>query len=246
MCGRFTQTTSYAELKKIFGVGEESDDVTGTKVAARYNIAPSQEILNVRPSEGGGGREAVLVKWGLVPSWAKDPDAGARLINARSETVESKPSFRAAFKRRRCLIPADGFYEWGARAAGRKQPYLFRMKDESAFAFAGLWERWQAPNGQALETCAIITTEANALLAKIHDRMPVILHSDNYDLWLGVGDEDGDENGGGGDPRRQGERLGLLRPYPAKRMKSHPVSLLVNNPARQGAELIGALIANSK
>lgn len=240
MCGRFVQkTTSYSELKKALGLtASEEDDGRVVKAAseARYNVAPTQDILNVRRS--GEGREAALLRWGLVPAWAKDPGVGARLINARAETVESKPSFRAAFKRRRCLIPAAGFYEWAKAQAGRKQPYYFQMKDEEVFAFAGLWERWEAPTAgsgggqRPFETCTIITTEANSLLAKVHDRMPVILSPEDYDLWLG------DEGDDGVDPREQKERLGLLRPYPAKLMKSHAVGTLVNSPARQGAELI--------
>lgn len=224
MCGRFAQKTSYGELKKIFGVAEVP------KVKPRYNIAPTQEILSVR--ELADGREARLLKWGLVPSWAKDTTIAARLINARSETVESKPSFREAFKQRRCLIPADGFYEWQKRD-GRKQPYFFRLRDESAFSFAGLWERWKAADGKVLETCTILTTEANEVLRPVHDRMPVILHPSDYDVWL---DED---------VRKHEFRKSLLRPYPAEEMTSHPVSTLVNSPAQQGAELMQSVEINS-
>lgn len=184
MCGRFTQTTSSKELSKVFAVAEMPP------VKPRYNIAPTQDILAVRgtPDE----REALLLKWGLVPSWAKDISISTRLINARSETVESKPSFREAFKRRRCLIVADGFYEWAKKGDGKKQPYHFSLRDEQHFAFAGLWERWQSPNGKPLDTCTILTTAANQVLAPIHDRMPVILHPDDYELWLAAGERQRD------------------------------------------------------
>lgn len=236
MCGRFVQKTSFSELKKIFGVTEDAVKLSSE---ARYNVAPTQGILNIRQTEDG--REAVLMKWGLVPAWAKDPAIAAKLINARSETVESKPSFRDAFKRHRSLIPAAGFYEWSKISAGRKQPFYFQMKDEHMFAFAGLWESWKDVNGHTLETCTILTTEANSLLAKIHDRMPCIIHQENFDLWLG-GEDNDDSNG---DPRRQKERLELLRPYPAKEMKSHPVSATINSPSQQGANLLDPVPINS-
>lgn len=224
MCGRFTQKTTYSELKKIFGVAEVPE------VKARYNIAPTQEVLSVR--EATDGRAARLLKWGLVPAWAKDTTISARLINARSETIEAKPSFREAFKHRRCLIPTDGFYEW-QRRDGKKQPYFFQLRDERSFAFAGLWEKWKAADGKILETCTILTTEANEVLRPVHDRMPVILHPSDYDLWLEE------------DVRKQKLRKELLRPYPAEEMSSHPVSTLVNSPSQQGAELLRPVAINS-
>jgi putative SOS response-associated peptidase YedK len=162
---------------------------------------------------------------GVVPSWAKDPSIAARLINARGEIVEEKPAFREAFKRRRCIIPADGFYEW-QRAGGAKQPYYFRMNDEGLFGFAALWEEWRTAEGEGLETCSILTTEANESVSPVHHRMPVILHSDAYDLWL---DED---------VRKQGLRRELLCPYPASEMTCYAVSRSVNSPRHQGKELV--------
>lgn len=225
MCGRFTQTASAPELARAFGVAEVPP------VKPRYNIAPTQDILTVRGTPDG--REALYLKWGLVPSWAKDVAIASRLINARSETVESKPSFRDAFKRRRCLIVADGFYEWDKKGDGKKQPYYLSLRDGRPFAFAGLWERWQSPDGKPLDTCTILTTTANHALAPIHDRMPVILHPADHDLWLTAGE------------RQSDELQALLAPYPAEEMTSHPVSPLVNSPSQQGAELLQPVPLNS-
>jgi putative SOS response-associated peptidase YedK len=224
MCGRFAQKTPPKKLAQVFGVSEVPE------TEARYNIAPTQSVLGVRLTPDG--REMGYLKWGLVPSWAKDPSLGARLINARAETVEEKPSFREAFKLRRCLVPADGFYEW-ARTGGKKQPYFFRLKDERPFAFAGLWERWRGQDGSTIDSCTILTTEANETVGPVHDRMPVILGPEDYDLWLD------------GDPRQQGLRRELLRPYPASEMLSHPVSTLINSPRAQGAELVAEMPVNS-
>lgn len=196
----------------------------------RYNIAPTQDILSIRRTDDG--REAVLLKWGLIPSWAKDASMGAKLINARSETVMEKPSFREAFKKRRCIIPADGFYEW-QRTGGRKQPYFFRMQDEHPFGFAGLWERWKGADDQVINSCTILTTEANEILQSVHDRMPVILHPDNYELWLDV------------DMRKLDLVRELLRPFPASEMMAYPVSASINSPLNQGAQLIERAALNS-
>jgi len=217
MCGRFAQRTPAKTLAREFQVGEIPD------IEPRYNIAPTQDILNIRQADEGS--EAALLKWGLVPSWAKDVSIGAKLINARSETITEKPSFREAFKRRRCIIPSDGFYEW-QRSGGRKQPYFFLMRDEHPFGFAGLWEKWRDADGQALETCTILTTEANEVLRPVHDRMPVILHPDDYELWLGE------------DARELDLVKEILRPYPGKEMVGYKVSTSINNPYNQGAELI--------
>lgn len=157
---------------------------------------------------------------------------GARLINARSETVAEKPAFREAFKRRRCLIPADGFYEW-QRRDGKKQPFYFRLRDERPFGFAGLWEKWRSPAGEVIESCAILTTEANELLRPVHHRMPVILHPEDYSLWL---DEDA---------RQRALLKELLRPYPAEEMTAYPVSAQVNSPSNQGRALIEKAQLNS-
>lgn len=224
MCGRFALRTPPKGLAKAFGVEEVPE------FEARYNIAPTQSVLSVHQTPDG--REMKYLKWGPVPSWAKDPSAGARLINARSETVTEKPSFREAFRRRRCLIPSDGFYEW-ARTAGRKQPYFFQLRDGQPFGFAGLWDRWQGGDGEVVESCAILTTEANDVLRPVHDRMPVILRPEDYELWF---DED---------VRKTDLLKNLLRPYPAREMTGYPVSTLVNSARKQGAELIERTPINS-
>jgi putative SOS response-associated peptidase YedK len=224
MCGRFAQRSDPKRLAKEFKVTEVPE------VEARYNIAPTQDILAVR--ELADGREMTFLKWGLIPSWSKDTSIGARLINARSETVEEKPSFRQAFKERRCIIPADGFYEW-QRANGKKQPFFFQMRDESPFGFAGLWERWEGAGREAINSCTILTTEAKEVLRPVHDRMPVILHPEEYSLWLEA------------EEREREQLRELLRPYPAEEMIGYPVSPLVNSTRNKGPELIGALPLNS-
>ncbi len=210
MCGRFSQGLAGDTIAKAFQLAEVPD------WQPRYNIAPTQTIPAIVATQNGD-RHFKPLRWGLIPSWSKDPAIGAKLINARSETVAEKPSFRSAFKQHRCLILADGFYEW-RKQSGKKQPFYFRLTDGSLFAFAGLWERWQAPEGDVLETCTILTTEANQVVAQVHDRMPVILAPDRYDQWL--------------DPTlQQSEPLqALLRPYEAERMSAYPVSLSVNSP----------------
>ena len=223
MCGRFTQRKSAKALEEHFGAEVP-------EIQPSFNIAPTQNVLAIRG--GDGGRDASWLKWGLVPAWAKDTSMGARLINARSETVTEKPSFREAFKRRRCIVPADGFYEW-QKKGGRKQPYFFRMKDDRPFGFAGLWERWEGDGGEVLDSCTILTTDANEVLRPVHDRMPVILHSEEYSLWLEAGE------------RERAMLRELLRPYPADEMVSHPVSPLVNSTANRGAELIAEAPVNS-
>ena len=224
MCGRYAQRTDAKKLAKEFKVAEVPS------VKPRYNIAPTQEILAV--NETGDGREMRFFKWGLVPAWARDASMGARLINARSETVADKPAFRQAFRQRRCIIPADGFYEW-QRTGGRKQPFFFRMRDERPFGFAGLWERWEGEGGEVIDSCAILTTEANEVLRPVHDRMPVILHPEDYKLWL-VDDE-----------RKAELRLDLLRPFPAEEMLGYPVSTLVNSPRSQGTDLVTRMTISS-
>jgi putative SOS response-associated peptidase YedK len=217
MCGRFTQRAPAERVKKEFQLEE------APSIEARYNIAPTQSVLAIRHSPDG--REVVMLKWGLIPAWAKDASIGAKLINARSETVDEKPSFREAFKRRRCIIPADGFYEW-QRTGGKKQPFYFRFKDDRLFGFAGLWDKWRNADGESIETCSILTTEANAILSKVHDRMPVILDPEAYDLWL---DED---------VRKQDLRKELLCPFAASEMTSYPVSMAINSPQHQGEQLV--------
>ena len=177
MCGRYSLTTPLEGVQQLFGIDAMPN------LAARYNIAPTQPVVVIRRSEAGG-RELTHMRWGLVPSWAKEVNSGPLLINARADTVAEKPSFRNAFRRRRCLIPADGFYEWQPRPSGPKQPMRIALPGNAPFAFAGIWEHWQAAEGSELESCAIVTTDANAQLYDIHSRMPVILKPENYDIWL--------------------------------------------------------------
>ncbi len=210
MCGRFTLRTSAQEVAKTFGLVEVPD------LRLRYNVAPTQQVLTITLQDGK--RHSQLRRWGLVPSWADDPKIGYRLINARAETVADKPSFRSAFKRSRCLVVADGFYEWKKGAdAKTKQPFYIRLKKDRPFAFAGLTEHWSR-NGETIESCTLITTDPNELMAEIHDRMPAILPSDDYDLWL--------------DPEFEGKEklLSLLRPYAADEMTAYSISTLVNSP----------------
>ncbi len=218
MCGRFTLRLSPVELTEIFQLLREPEN------RPRYNIAPTQPVVVVVNDDGF--REARPMRWGLIPSWSKDEKIGARLINARSETVAEKPSFRAAFKRRRCLIPADGFYEWKKLSAKAKQPYFIGMKNGDPFAFAGLWEQWTGPDEKPVESCTIITTEANELLADLHNRMPVILAEEDYDRWLDPKVQDADA------------LQSLMVPYPAKEMHTYPVSTLVNSPKNDVAECV--------
>jgi putative SOS response-associated peptidase YedK len=212
MCGRFTLTASAQQLQDVFGLEDIPEDLR-----PRYNIAPTQDAPVVRILVQEEGRRLHLLRWGLVPSWAKDEAIGNRMINARAETVHHKPAYRAAYKRRRCLVLCSGFYEWQRRGKA-KQPHLIRMRDGRPFAMAGLWERWTGPTGEVLESCTIITTEANELVSAIHQRMPVILHPEDFDSWL--------------DPTRDRPQAlaDLLRPYPAEEMESFPVSKKVNNP----------------
>lgn len=217
MCGRFTLRTPAGDVAEQFGLFSAPD------LAPRYNIAPSQQVAAVRTAPGDG-RELVLLRWGLVPSWADDPSIGYKMINARGESVATKPSFRNAFKQRRCLIVADGFYEW-QKTGGQKQPYYIRLKSGRPFGFAGLWERW-GRDGQPFDSCTIITTGANELMAPLHDRMPVVVPPADYDLWL--------------DPAvKDVERLlPLVRPYPPQEMEAFPVSTVVNNPRHETEQCI--------
>ena len=179
MCGRFTLHTPAATLADIFQVPRS------IQLPLRYNIAPTQQVAVIRSENDE--RTLTTLRWGLIPSWAKEASMGSRMINARGETVAEKPSFRSAFKRRRCLILTDGYYEW-KKVGSKKQPYYIRMRDEQPFAMAGLWERWHGPKDEpldeSLQTCTIITTAANAMCDEIHDRMPVILDPNDFDLWL--------------------------------------------------------------
>ena len=222
MCGRFTLFEADKILSKEFGVSGIPP------MSPRYNIAPSQPVAAVRVAPAGTNRELALLRWGLIPSWSKDTAIGNRLINARAETAREKPSFRNAFKRHRCLISANGFYEWQRLERG-KQPFYIRMRDGHPFAFAGLWDRWESPDEGVIETCAILTTAANTALAPIHDRMPVILPSTEYGRWLGPSLQDADS------------LEALLMPFPAENMISYPVSSRVNSPAVDDEGCIDAL-----
>ena len=196
---------------------------TEQQLALRFNIAPTQLVAAVRAHQLSKSRELALLKWGLVPSWATDPAIGNRLINARAESVAEKPSFRSAFKRRRCLILTDGYYEW-QKVGKDKQPFLIHRRDDRPFAFAGLWEQWRpAASAETLESCVIITTGANELTRSVHDRMPVILDESDYDLWLDPGVED------------RGQLEPLLTPYERDELTAEPVSTHVNNPRHDDA-----------
>jgi putative SOS response-associated peptidase YedK len=217
MCGRFTQTISAAGVAEAFGVEEVSGDLKPS-----YNIAPTQPVAVIISDDK---KRLVQVRWGLVPSWAKDISIGNKLINARAETITEKASFRNAFKKRRCLVVADGFYEW-QRFGDGKRPMYIRLQSAKPFGMAGLYEVWQSPEGEEITSCAIVTTEANALMKPIHERMPVIIPKENEDLWL--------------DPKAQDTEVlrNLLRPYPAEAMQAHPVSKLVNSPGNNSPNCI--------
>ncbi|MFQ5400516.1 MAG: SOS response-associated peptidase [Anaerolineae bacterium] len=225
MCGRFVLFTPGETLFQLFGV--EASAMPGQILNPRYNIAPTQPVAAVRLAPDSGRREFTFFRWGLIPSWAKDLKIGARLINARAETVSEKPSFRAAFKRRRCLIPADGFFEW-QRLSSRKQPVYVYARDGRPFAFAGLWETWHSADGDRIHSCTILTTEPNELVAPIHNRMPVIIEPPDYALWLDPG------------PNPELARH-LLRPYPAEKMVAYPVSTRVNSPRNDDPRCIAPL-----
>ncbi|MBK9317172.1 MAG: SOS response-associated peptidase [Acidobacteria bacterium] len=209
MCGRFTQRHKPEEIEDRFDV-----EPIELLQEARYNIAPSQPIAAIRQGEH---REMFVCKWGLVPFWAKDPSIGNNMINAKAETLAEKPSFKRAFAKRRCMIPADGFYEWQKRGKGPSQPFYVRLKAGELFAFAGLWEEWKSPEGEVLTTCTIITVEPNELIAGIHNRMAMILKPEDEAAWL--------------DPKNGiPEIANLLQPYPANLMEAYPISRAVNNP----------------
>jgi putative SOS response-associated peptidase YedK len=216
MCGRYMMTSPVEALRRLLLVEERPN------LPPRYNIAPTQDVPIVRLRKDRSGRELTLARWGLIPYWAKDAKIGARQINARAESLATRPAFREAFARRRCLVPADGFYEWQKR--GRtKQPWLIRAKDGSLLAFAGLWEHWRDPAGGTVTSCTIVTGEPNPLVARLHDRMPVILAPDHHEGWLC------------GDPATAQD---LLRPFPADRLEAFPVSPRVNSPANDDPGLI--------
>ena len=216
MCGRYAVTSAPEALRRLFKYPQQPN------FPPRFNIAPTQPIAIVRMREGA--REFALVRWGLLPSWVKDPKTFSLLFNARGESVIDKPAFKAAMKRRRCLIPADGFYEWKTAGKG-KQPHFIRRKDGAPFAFAGLWETWAGPNGEELETAAIVTTNANDTLKPIHERMPVVVPEDAFNLWL--------------DPAVDAQTAAaLIAPAQNDLFEAYPVSTQVNRVANDNAALI--------
>ena len=218
MCGRFVRYSDTEVLADYFGA-----EAAELLLEPAYNIAPSSLIPAVR--KGDNGRELVKFKWGLLPSWSKTESGGYKLINARADSINTKPFFRMTFQKQRCLIPANGFYEWHAHETG-KQPFFIHLLNSEIFAFAGLWECWESAEGDKIQTCAIITTEPNAVMARIHNRMPVILDPSEYDNWLDTSQT------------RTDLLLGMLDPYPADEMEIYPVTTRVNNPRNQGSGLI--------
>ena len=216
MCGRFSQA-QIAELdREVFKL------LSIPSLPPRFNVAPTQEVAVVRQPGAADERSLDLLRWGLIPYWAKDPSIGNRMINARAESVADKPAFRDSFRERRCLVPSNGFYEWSKTEHG-KQPYYVRVLGGKLFAFAGLWDRWRDSSGDVRETFTIITTEPNELLRPVHNRMPVILAPQDYDRWLAS------------DPA---DLTTLLRPYPSEQMSYYPVSRYVNSPDNEGPECI--------
>lgn len=217
MCGRFVLTANPDIIQTTF-------DLTSipSEMIPRYNIAPTQPVAVIANDDP---KTLTFHRWGLIPSWAKDIKIGNQMINARSESVAEKPSFRSAFKRRRCLIPSDGFYEW--RKEGKdKTPMFIHLKDRPVFAMAGLWEIWHSPDGGEIRSCTIITTEANSFMQTMHDRMPVILHKEDYDLWLSPDEEP------------PAVLQALLKPYDPDVMTAYPVSKMVNRPNNDVPECI--------
>ncbi len=217
MCGRFTLTATPDAVQQAFNLS-----AVPAGLVPRFNIAPSQPVAVITNENP---RELTFHKWGLIPSWSKDPSAAARMINARSETAAEKPAFRAAFRRRRCLIPADGFFEWQAQA-GDKVPLFIHFEGRPVFAMAGLWEVWHDAEGGEVRTCTILTTEANAFMRAIHDRMPVILRPEDYEDWLFPGEA------------AQSALQPLMRPIEPAGMAAYQVSKLVNRPGNDGPEVI--------
>jgi putative SOS response-associated peptidase YedK len=221
MCGRFFQSSPSNRVIDQFVIREFFEDEAGPTLRPRYNIAPSQPVPVIHTSQDTGRRRLEAMQWGLVPSWSKDPSSGPRPINARSEDAAGKPFFRNAMRKRRCLILADGFYEWKKNPdnpKARKQPFAIQLADKQPFGMAGLWEYWDGHGGPLL-TCTIMTTTPNELMADIHDRMPVILSPEDHDRWL--------------DPKleKADDVADLLRPYPAEQMHAYAISTRVNSPA---------------
>ncbi len=216
MCGRYTLITDIRKVAESFGV----EPVPGAQ--PRYNIAPTQEVVAILKN---GAAHLSTLRWGLIPAWAKDEAIGSRMINARAETLAEKPSFKNLLRGKRCLVVADGFYEWQTEGKS-KTPMYITLQDDQPFAFAGLWDLWKSPDGQQIQSCTIITTEPNELMASIHNRMPAILRPGAYEDWL--------------NPQLRDEHVltHWLKPYPTELMKARPVSKLVNNPRNDTAEIL--------
>jgi putative SOS response-associated peptidase YedK len=218
MCGRYRLSRRKQIIEEQFETQPWDEDWT-----PRYNIAPTQPIAVIRQHAKEPIRQLALMKWGLIPHWSKDASIAANTINAKSETAATKPAFRDPLKFRRCLIPADGFYEW-SRKGKAKQPFCFEVKECELFAFAGLWDGWKDPNGNWIRTCVILTTAPNAVISTIHDRMPVIIDPDSYDLWLDPG------------MTNAAAASGLLKPFDAKSMRCYPISTRINHVANDDEE----------
>ena len=218
MCGRYRLTAKERYVRDHFGLDEDPP------WTPRWNIAPTQQIATIRQHRSEPKRIFGLMRWGLIPYWAKEPSIGLKTINAMSETAAEKPAFRDAMRWRRCLILADGFYEWKRFGSREKQPYNFGMADDSQFAFAGLWDRWRDQNNEPIETCTILTTKPNSLVADVHDRMPVMLRPEDYDLWLDPGITDAQR------------AVDCLKPFDSALMKKYPVSTRVNRPENDDQE----------
>jgi len=227
VCNRYRLTHSKQYLTERFQVSDEE-----VEEHPRYNIAPTQPVLIVRKEQDKKIRHFTTMRWGLIPSWAKDMSIGTQTLNARSETVTTKPAFRDAILRKRCLIPSDGFYEW-QKMGSVKQPYCFEVGEGELFALAGLWDQWETPEGQIIESCSILTTAANSPVADLHDRMPVIVPPDKYDVWL--------------DPDVNDFNVirDILRPYDANLMRRYPVSTKLNNSKIDGAESASPVILDT-
>ncbi|MHA1531649.1 MAG: SOS response-associated peptidase [Candidatus Heimdallarchaeota archaeon] len=239
MCGRFARFSPAHVFRMLFQLNEFLE------LPPQYNIAPGQDIYAVRgiivrdeqrrtAATNNFQKEVVPLKWGLIPFWAKDPSIGNRMINSRSETVSEKPSFKAAFKNHRCLIPADGFYEWQKKRDGPKQPYFIHLKENKPLALAGIWDKWKSPEGKEVESCSILTTEPNKVVEPIHKRMPVIIDPKDFDLWLNPENKEIDEV------------KPLLKPYDADKMEAYPVPLYVNKPENKGEQCITKLVEKYK
>ena len=218
MCGRYRLSRKKQIIEEYFATGPGEHDFD-----PRYNIAPTQPVAIIRQNPGNHGRALSLARWGLIPSWAKDPTIASSTINARSETAATKPAFSDALKFQRCLIPADGFYEW-QRTGRARLPYCFEVREGALFAFAGIWDRWKDPTGKILETCSILTTTPNAVTSAVHNRMPVILEPYDYDRWLSPAIQD------------VGGVSTLLKPYDARLMRCYPLGTRINDAANDDEE----------